>query len=193
MGRARPGRFDALLLTSANAVRHGGAGACKASGCRSMPSARRPPRRRGRPDFDVATVGAGDVATCSASCRPRSACCTLPAKIIATPTDQRGSIGASVYRSRDLRRPAICRRCDGLVAAVHQPARRQAAGRAGRPRPARPSASRRSARRPPRPAAAAGSGSRSPTSPTTTACWPSPRGCATHRRRNDRWPPPDKA
>src|SRR5262245_16136306 len=49
-----------------------------------------------------------------------------------------------------------------------------------------------SAQPPLAPAESAGSGSKQPGSPTTTACWLSPRCCVTHRGQNDRRHPPTR-
>ena len=184
-----PADYDALLLTSANAVRHGGHGLDGADKpCRSMRSARRPRPPRATPGFSVAKIGRRRCRPiCSPACRARCGCCTWRARIIARSAD------SAADRPRD--RLSLAPR--STIPACHrsrtgrrgpQPACRSAAGRTGRP--TRIDTAIAAISEPP--PQACGSGwerieSRR-ASPTIRACWPSPRGCVTHRRPDDRDP-----
>ncbi len=192
MAGADPAGYDGLLLTSANAVRHGGTGAGEACRiCRSMPLALRPRTAARGAGFAVETVGD------ERRCRPCSA--TLPRVAPAAASGRRGSsrhgrsdgstAGSSIGPPQSQTR--TCPPLERLGRGGAQPARRAAAGRARRPTAA-PPPSPRSARRPREACGRRLGAGRGRRAPNDQACWPSPRCCVTHRRHNDRQPRPPR-
>jgi uroporphyrinogen-III synthase len=116
-----PAAFDALLLTSANAVRHGGASLNQfrhlpvhAVGPRTAAEA----RTRG---LSVATVGDGGVAQVLAEIGPEQKLLHLCGAERAANPPGWDVTAVPVYRARALPRPAALDRIAGAVVLVHSP------------------------------------------------------------------------
>ena len=176
--------YDALLLTSANAVRHGGP---KLAALQGLAGPRRRRSDRGRGRARAGLQGRDDRSTamsptCSQRSRLACACCTWPARIIASRCAD--AADRPPYRlSLGTRSPTrTCRRSAGW--SLPFTARAPARGWPSWPTSAvddRHRRDQRCGRRGLRQRLGADRGCRP--SPTTTACWPSPPGCVTHRRQ----------
>ena len=153
-----------------------------AGACRSTRSARRRPRRRARPGSTSRASATAASTRCSARSSPTLRLlhlCGEHRRAVAMPRQQIDAI--AVYRvKRDRQPPMICagRRTPSSLSIRRAPAR--AARRAGRPAIDAHDRHRRDQRGGGRGRRRRlGSASKPPTSPTTTRCWPLPRGCAT--------------
>ena len=117
-----PNRFDGLLITSANALRHGGAGARRAARAGGLCGRRGDgARRRGSAGFVVSFVGDGGVADLLAAIDPACACSICAASIASSRRRRarRSPICPSIARSRSTC-PASPQ-STGAVVAVHSP------------------------------------------------------------------------
>ena len=116
-----PGEFDVLLLTSANAVRNGGAGL---GSLRAMPvhavgeASAAAAREAG---FKVASVGDGGVEILLASIPPDIRLLHLCGADRIEPAAARAITAVPVYRSAELPPPDDLRRIEGQAVAVHSP------------------------------------------------------------------------
>ena len=190
--RRTPAAFDALLLTSANAVRHRRDRSSSSFAALPGPCRRRGDRRRG---------ARGRVSTSPAPAMPGSSGCsarssrTFDCSTCAANTGElrtmpgRRSRRSSVYRSTRSTRRRTSARLPGSGRADPFAARRAALRGAGRPSRHRSALDRASPRSAPRPRtrpAMAGSGRVARQARTTTHCWPLRHGCATSRTGNER-------
>ena len=155
LGRARPERFDALLLTSANAVRHGGEALRELPGSAGSCGRRGDRRRRARRRLCVAT---------RRRWRGRSVCSARRAGAAAASPVRRGPARARRLPAGDHAGGRLSREARSTQPDARRRRRRGRSSIRRAPAPlaelvariGRPSASRRSARRRPRRPATAG-------------------------------------
>ena len=116
-----PGSFDALLLTSANAVRHGGEGL---RGLRQLPvyavgeATAAAARAAG---FDIASIGDAGVERLLGSIPPDLRLLHLCGEHRIEPQPAQAVAAVPVYRSNALPMPEDFRGIEGTVVAIHSP------------------------------------------------------------------------
>jgi uroporphyrinogen-III synthase len=115
-GPCREGSFDALLLTSANAVRLAGALPDLPVHAVGETSAARPRRRA-----EVATVGTAAWKRCSTRCLATSACFTSPARSASCPGPRQHITSVTVYRMVPLPLPAAAAVRGAVVLSTRPP------------------------------------------------------------------------
>ena len=115
------GSFDALLLTSANAVRHGGEGLLKLRGLPVYAVGHASAEAAREAGFDIASTGDAGVERLLGSIESDLRLLHLCGEH-RTETDAKQAISAiPVYRARELPIPNDFHRIKGQVAAVHSP------------------------------------------------------------------------
>jgi uroporphyrinogen-III synthase len=116
-----PGGFDALLLTSANAVRHGGPGLARLRGLPAYAVGEATAAAAREAGFEVAASGEGGVERLLASVPPELRLLHLCGEHRAVPDAERAITEVPVYRAVELPAPDGFRGIEGQVVAVHSP------------------------------------------------------------------------
>lgn len=117
-----PSNFDALLLTSANAVRCGGEGLAAYRGLKTYTVGEATAGAARSAGFDIAATGDSGVDRLLASIEPDLRLLHLAGEDRREPGDARQEISAvAVYRSVELPATSDLALLDGQVAAVHSP------------------------------------------------------------------------
>jgi uroporphyrinogen-III synthase len=116
-----PGRFDGVLLTSANAVRHGGEQLQRYRGLKTYAVGEATAEAAREAGFDVAATGDSGVDRLLGSLEPDLKLLHLGGADRREPDGARQTItGVPVYRSREIERPDLSVAADG-VALIHSP------------------------------------------------------------------------
>jgi uroporphyrinogen-III synthase len=111
--------FDGLLLTSANAVRHGGKGLGACRGLQVYAVGEATARAAREAGFDVASIGDGGVERLLQAIEPRLTLLHLTGEDRTKVEAPQGITEIVVYRSRELRNPGDVP--DDCIALIHSP------------------------------------------------------------------------
>jgi uroporphyrinogen-III synthase len=117
-----PAQFDALLLTSGNAVRCGGEQLLRLRTLKVHAVGQATAEAAREAGFDVASTGTTGVAGLLASIENRQTLLHLAGEhYTGTPGTEHGIRRITVYRSREIQRPSALQTAAGAVVAVHSP------------------------------------------------------------------------
>ena len=115
------GGFDGLLLTSANAIRHGGGELAKLRGLKAYAVGDATADAARDAGFDVAAAGDSGIARLLGSSEPDLKLLHVCGEHRREPADARQRISAiAVYRAREIHAPGLGG-CAGAVALIHSP------------------------------------------------------------------------